>query len=166
MIKKILALLTVIAVITCLFSSCSDGTGEDLYYPIYADPVSFDPQIAADNASKIVVFNCFEGLVKTDKNGKIVPGVAKSWQVSPDGLTYTFYLRENSKWYMSEYAKKLLSEESAENFNYIVIAEDFVYGLRRAFMKEMSSTADSRLYVIKNAPEVYSGEKSINIIKY
>ncbi len=160
MTKKLLALLIVFAIFTCLFASCSDGADEDLYYPIYADPVSFDPQIAADNASKIVVFNCFEGLVRTDKDGRIVPGVAKSWQVSPDGLTYTFYLRENSEWYMSDYAKELLDEESAEKFNYQVIAEDFVYGFKRAFNPEMGSTADSRLYSIKNSREVYDGEKT------
>lgn len=160
MTKKILALLMVFTIITCLFSSCSDGTGEDLYYPIYADPVSFDPQIATDNASKIVVFNCFEGLVRLDKNGKVVPGVAKSWQVSPDGTVYTFYLRENSKWYMSEFAKKLLPEESAENFNYTVVAEDFVYGLKRAFNPEMNAATDSRLYSIKNSREVLNGEKT------
>ncbi len=160
MTKKILALLMVFTIITCLFASCSDGTGEDLYYPIYADPVSFDPQIATDNASEIVVFNCFEGLVRTDKNGKIIPGVAKSWQISPDGMTYTFYLRENSKWYMSEFAKKLLDEESAENFNYTVVAEDFVYGLRRAFNPEMNDATDARLYSIKNSREVLNGEKA------
>ena len=159
MTKRILALLMVFTIITCLFSSCSDGTDEELYYPIYADPISFDPQIAADNASKIVVFNCFEGLVRLDENGRIVPGVAKSWQISPDGLTYTFFLRENSKWYMSEYAKKLLDEESAKNFNYNVVAEDFVYGIRRAFNPEMGASTDSRLYSIKNSHEVYSGEK-------
>ncbi len=159
MTKKIFALLMVFTIIACLFTSCSDGTDEDLYYPIYADPVSFDPQIAADNASKIVVFNCFEGLVRIDENGKIAPGVAKSWQISPDGLTYTFFLRENSKWYMSDYAKELLDEESAKNFNYTVVAEDFVYGLRRAFNPEMGASTDSRLYSIKNSSEVYSGEK-------
>ncbi len=159
MIKKLIAFFVVLATFVCLFTSCSDGLDEELYYPIYADPVSFDPQIASDNASKIVVFNCFEGLVKTDAEGKIIPGAAKSWEVSPDGLTYTFYLRENSKWYMSEYAKKLLDEKSAESFNYNVVAEDFVFGLQRAFDREMGSVTDSRLYSVKNSYQVYAGEK-------
>ena len=160
MFRKSVALFMVLVTFLCLFTACSDGSDEDFYYPIYADPVSFDPQIASDNASKIVVFNCFEGLVRNDENGKIIPGVAKSWEISPDGLVYTFYLRENSEWYMSQYAKDLLDEESAKNFNYNVIAEDFVYGLKRAFDPAMGAVTDSRLYTIRNAYEVFTGEKT------
>lgn len=160
MIKRTIAVFLIITTFICLFTACSDGADEDIYYPIYADPVSFDPQIASDNASKIVVFNCFEGLVRNDASGKIIPGVAKSWEISPDGLVYTFRLRENSKWYMSQYAKELLDEESAESFNYNVIAEDFVYGLKRAFDPAMGAVTDSRLYSIKNSYEVFSGEKA------
>ncbi len=160
MIKKIIALCLSLLTFCFIFTSCAGGEGEDLYYPLYSDPVSFDPQIAADNASKIVVFNCFEGLVRTDKEGNIIPGVAKSWEVSEDGFTYTFHLRADSKWYMSEYAKKLLPSHTAESFNYTVIAEDFVYGFERAFDKSMGSVSDSRLFAIKNSRDVYSGEMS------
>lgn len=156
MIKRVIAAVLAVLLILPLLSSCGKGEGKDLYYPIYADPVSFDPQIASDNASKIVVYNCFEGLVRADSDGKIIPGVATSWQISPDGLTYTFTLREEAKWYMSDYAKKLLDEKSAENFNYRVTAYDFVYGLRRAFNSDMQPCTDTGLYAIKNAGEVYS----------
>ncbi len=162
MTKKILALLMIFIISACLFTACSDGSDEELYYPIYADPVSFDPQIAADNASKIVVFNCFEGLVKSDSAGKIIPGVATNWEISSDGLTYLFHLRTDSKWYMSEYAKELLDEETAKNFNYTVTAEDFVYGLKRAFDPQMGAVTDSRLFSIKNSYSIYRGEMSLD----
>lgn len=158
MIKKITALFLAVVTMMLFFTSCSDGTDAELYYPLYADPVSFDPQIAADNASKIVVFNCFEGLVRVDADGKIIPGVATSWEISPDGKTYLFHLRTDSKWYMSEYAKKLLDEETAKSFNYSVTAEDFVYGLRRAFDPQMGATTDSRLFSIRNAYAIREGE--------
>ncbi len=160
MFKKLTSVFLILMTIVFSFSACSGGENKDIYHPLYSDPVSFDPQIASDNASKIVVFNCFEGLVKADRNGKIIPGVAKSWSISPDGLVYTFHLRTDSKWYMSEYAKKLLDEKQAENFNYHVIAEDFVYGLQRAFDASMGSVTDARLYSIKNAYEVFSGAKA------
>ncbi len=158
MYKKILSVILSLIMITLLFSSCSGGENEELYYPIYNDPVSFDPQIASDNASKIVVFNCFEGLVKTDSEGKIIPGVAEKWDISSDGLVYTFHLRADAKWYMSKYAKELLDDKSANSFNYNVIADDFVYGLERAFDSSMGAVTDSRLYVIKNSFAVYSGK--------
>lgn len=158
MIRKIIAVILAVMTLSLLLTSCSDGTDEELYYPLYADPVSFDPQIAADNASKIVVFNCFEGLVKSDSTGKIIPGVATNWEVSPDGKTYIFHLRTDSKWYMSEYAKELLDEETAKNFNYSVTADDFVYGLRRAFDPQMGAVTDSRLFSVKNSYSIYKGE--------
>lgn len=160
MFKRVFAAIITLVMVLALFSSCSSGEGEDLYYPIYSDPVSFDPQIASDNASKIVVFNCFEGLVRLDKDGKIVSGVAKSWEISPDGTVYTFHLKQNAKWYMSEYAKELLDEKTAAEFKYNVIADDFVYGLQRAFDKNMGASTDTRLFAIRNAYEVYDGEKS------
>ena len=162
MVRKIIALILTVTALTLLLTSCSDGTDEELYYPIYADPVSFDPQIAADNASKIVVFNCFEGLVKSDSTGKILPGVATNWEVSSDGKTYLFHLRTDSKWYMSEYAKELLDEETAKNFNYSVTAQDFVYGLKRAFDPQMGAVTDSRLFSIKNSYSVYKGEMPLD----
>ncbi len=159
MFRKIISVVMTVILMLALLTSCGSGEGKDLYYPLYADPISFDPQIASDNASKIVVFNCFEGLVRVDAGGKIIPGVAKSWTISDDGLTYVFKLRKEAKWYMSDYAKELLDEDIAENFNYRVTADDFVYGLRRAFNADMGTSTDMGLYVIKNAYEVYNKEK-------
>lgn len=59
---------------------------------IYAYPTAFgalDP---------IAMVDCFEGLVAMDAHGDAIPGQAESWTISPDGLTYTFSLRENIKW--------------------------------------------------------------------
>lgn len=159
MLKRIFSVILAVILVLLTFSSCSSGEDETFYYPIFSDPVSFDPQIASDNASKIVVFNCFEGLVKVDKDGKIVPGVAEKWEVSNDGLVYTFRLRQDARWFVSEKAAKLLGSEASANFDYRVTAHDFVYGLKRAFDKNMGASTDSRLYSIKNSYEVYSGLK-------
>lgn len=59
---------------------------------IYAYPTAFgalDP---------IAMVDCFEGLVAMDAHGDAIPGQASSWTISPDGLTYTFSLRENTTW--------------------------------------------------------------------
>lgn len=159
MLRRIFSVILAVILVLLTFSSCSSGEDETFYYPIFSDPVSFDPQIASDNASKIVVFNCFEGLVKVDKDGKIVPGVAEKWEVSNDGLVYTFRLRQDARWFVSEKAAKLLGSEASANFDYRVTAHDFVYGLKRAFDKNMGASTDSRLYSIKNSYEVYSGLK-------
>ncbi|WP_250994250.1 ABC transporter substrate-binding protein [Agrobacterium vitis] len=59
------------------------------------EPTGLDPTVAAPVAIGQVTWqNIFEGLVAIDRDGKIVPQLAKSWEISPDGLTYTFKLQE------------------------------------------------------------------------
>lgn len=161
--KKTAALLTALCLIITTFSSCAlfdRGTGKNMYYPIYSDTSSFDPQIASDEASRIVAENCFEGLVRYDRDGKIVPGVAKSWEVSSDGLTYTFHLDPQAKWHIGESAMKALADYTSTPFNSKVIAEDFVFGLRRYFDPETQAAADARLYLIEKAGDIATGSAS------
>ena len=64
------------------------------------EPTGLDPTIAAPVAIGQVTWqNIFEGLVAIDENGKIVPQLAKSWEISPDGLTYTFKLQSGVKFH-------------------------------------------------------------------
>ncbi|MBB4039477.1 peptide/nickel transport system substrate-binding protein [Microvirga flocculans] len=64
------------------------------------EPPGLDPTIAAPVAIREVTWvNLYEGLVRIDRNGKVQPLLAKSWEVSPDGLTYTFRLQEGVKFH-------------------------------------------------------------------
>ncbi len=78
-------------------------------------PETIDPALnhAVDGANMII--HAFEGLLKTDKDNKVISGLAESYEVSADGLTYTFKLREGLKW----------SDGSD------LTAEDFVYSWKR-----------------------------------
>ncbi len=59
------------------------------------EPPALDPTAGAAEAIDIVVYqNVFEGLTRIDQNGAVQPGLAESWTVSDDGLTYTFTLHE------------------------------------------------------------------------
>ncbi|MBQ7653473.1 MAG: peptide ABC transporter substrate-binding protein [Clostridia bacterium] len=161
--KKTVALLLIFCLIASLLGGCAlfdDGTGKTLYYPVYSDTASFDPQIAADEASRIIAENCFEGLVKYDAEGKIAPGVASSWDISSDGLVYTFHLDHEAKWHIGDDALEVLKAYSSGDFNKSVLAEDFVFGLRRYFDPETHAQADSRLYLIENASDVVTGSKT------
>lgn len=99
--------------------------------------------ISADNDyAAVVVGHIFEGLIRLDKNQNIQPGVAKSWYVSEDKLTYTFYLR-NGRW--SDGSK--------------VTAMDFEFGLKEVLNPENNSKVANKLYPIKNAKayNLYNG---------
>ncbi len=68
-----------------------------------AEPPGLDPTAnTAAAIDRVVYANLYEGLIKVDQNGKFVPLLAESWEVSPEGLTYTFHLRKGVKFHNGE----------------------------------------------------------------
>ena len=61
------------------------------------DPPSLDTAIAQDTTSARVLYDLFEGLTSFDQSLKVIPGLAEKWDISPDGKTYTFHLRQGLK---------------------------------------------------------------------
>ncbi|MCI2154447.1 MAG: ABC transporter substrate-binding protein [Solobacterium sp.] len=64
-----------------------------------SEPDSLDPFQSAASDTEAVMLNVFDGLVRFDSEGKIIPGIAESWDISEDGLTYTFHLRNDVKFH-------------------------------------------------------------------
>ncbi len=63
------------------------------------EPADMDPNINTATSTSTLLSALFEGLVRTANDGKtILPGVADSWEISPDGLTYTFHLQPGAQW--------------------------------------------------------------------
>ncbi len=77
----------------------TSGDKKSIVVGIQQDLDSLDPHLAVAAGTKEVLFNIFEGLVKPDKDGNMVPAVASDYKVSEDGKTYTFTLRENVKFH-------------------------------------------------------------------
>ena len=88
---------------------------------IGADPKTIDPGLNGASDGGDVINNTFEGLIR-EKSGVVQPGIAETWDVSDDGLTVTFHLRE-SNW----------SDGSP------LTANDFVYAWKRAMAPETAS---------------------------
>ena len=139
---KILSL----AISVCLLFSligCNSKTDKAyLYFELPEIPSTVDPQTAKADAELIIVKNIYEGLMRKDTDGKTVFGAAES--MNKDGLTYTFTLRDGITW----------DNDTA------VTAEDFVFGIRRALDPDTKSPFASRLFSIKNAKSVNSGQTS------
>ncbi len=104
------------------------------------DPLTLDPHRYTLNVEEHILKDLFLGLTTMDESGAIVPGSAESWDVSEDGLEWTFHLRENS-W----------------SDGRPVVAEDFVYSLRRLLDPETAAPLAYFLYVIENAQDVNAG---------
>src|SRR4051812_30227518 len=71
----------------------------DLNVAMQLEPPSLDPTTggAAAAIRSVTYDNIFEGLTRIDKDGAVQPLLAKSWDISPDGLTYTFHLQTGVK---------------------------------------------------------------------
>ena len=107
-----------------------------------ADPETLDQHKTSTTYEANVLRDLYEGLVIYDAKAQVVPGVAESWEVSEDGLTYTFTLREDAKWSNGD----------------PVTAEDFVYSFQRIMTPETGAKYANILYPIKGAEAVNKGE--------
>lgn len=154
--KKILCLLLAFALLFGL-CACSDNSSVVLFFPTADKAQSFDPQIASLDTERVIVRNCFEGLVRHDENGKIIPAAALSWEQSADGLSYTFHLRENAKWHLTVNAEEQLEGKLPENFDLSVTANDFVFALRRAAAPATAAPEAYQLINIENAGKIAAG---------
>ncbi len=77
------------------FSGAAFAQQTDLTIAIQLEPPHLDPTSAAAGAIDSVLYsNVFEGLTRFMSDGSVVPGLAESWDISEDGLTYTFHLRD------------------------------------------------------------------------
>ena len=94
-----------------------------------SDIPSLDVSKSTDQQSFQTMNSTMEGLTRIDGDGKVKPGVAESWEVSEDGLTWTFKLRKNSTWSNGtpvtakdfEYSwKRTLTPETASEYSYIM----------------------------------------------
>ncbi len=156
--KKILSLF--LALVAAISLCACGGSSEDiLILPIESDPICLDPQVADSKEAKLMIANCFEGLVRLDKDYKIIPGVAESWEISKDGLTYTFKLRKDTHWKLLNSFEDVLPEGYKDTYRTQVIAADFAYGISRALDPATQAGDAEKLFSIKNASAVNSGKQ-------
>ncbi|MGH8206777.1 MAG: peptide ABC transporter substrate-binding protein, partial [Steroidobacteraceae bacterium] len=106
-------------------------------------PKSLDPQLADDIPSMRVLVDLFEGLVCFGPDGTPRPGVASSWQITPDGLTWTFHLRGDARWSNGE----------------PVTAADFVYAWRRMANPKTGAEYADAFTPFVNGAAVINGRK-------
>ncbi len=73
--------------------------GGELVFGLSTQPDHLDPYLASTADTRKILFNIFEGLVKPDKDGNLIPAVAESYTISEDGLSYTFKIRDGIKFH-------------------------------------------------------------------
>ena len=123
--KKLVALFTALC---CLAMTACSSAGAISTYTISLDemPKNFDPQVATGENELMVLTNIYDGLFEL-RGGQVVPNVCESYDISADGLTYTFKLRGDSTFFLSK------SEQLP------VTSDDFAFALERVLDKTTHS---------------------------
>ena len=142
--KKLLILLSLTLLILTTGCGGSDSAGGNNKFSVMlgSNIVSLDSGQATDTNSFEVIADCIDGLMQLDADGKPIPALAESVDVSTDGKTYTFHLRD-AKWANGE----------------PVTAEDFVFAWRRhcQMAQEYSYVMGNTVACVKNADAVIKG---------
>ena len=149
--RKIISALLSLVMITGVFGGCSasDGTDNEINIALSSSPITVDPQLSFDTNASAVISFFTSTLYVYNTDHELVPGLAESCDVSDDGLTYTFHLKENLRW----------SDGRPLN------AEDFVFGFRRLADPDVASNSVYLITdscTIKNAIEVNMRQKPVN----
>lgn len=151
--KKLCAVVLAATLATSLFVGCGDkstnggsssGSNQNLVFNVGADPETMDPTLNHASEAGTMILNAFEGLMTLDANSQPVEGAAESYEVSEDGLVYTFKLRKDGKWSDGE----------------PVVADNFKYSWLRALDKSTAAEYAYQLFYIKNGENFYNGKAS------
>lgn len=132
-------------------SDTTDGGGEAaeqvLNLNITSEPPSLNPGTSTDTTSSAVLDQVFEGLMRVNLDGEPEEAMAESYEVSEDGKTYTFKIREDAKWTNGD----------------PVTAEDFEYAWKWVLNPENADTDYAyQLYVIKGAQDAKENGASLD----
>lgn len=106
------------------------------------EPKTIDPQLNTGSVGSIVINNLFEGLLRRDKEGKLNPAMAASYEISSDKLQYTFKLKDDVKWSDGKPVK----------------AQDFVYSWTRALDPKVGSQYSFLFLYLKNGRAFFDGK--------
>ena len=159
---KKLTFFMMLLVMVAVLCACKDGTSDDnssdsdtIYYGgkitvgITQDLDSLDPHKVVAAGTKEVLYNIFEGLIKVDKDGNFVPAVAESYEISEDGLHYSFKLRSGVKFHNGK----------------TVTADDVIYSLKRvAGMLETSEADVSKVSAFSCFSDIIKTEDGVEVI--
>ena len=136
--SKVMALAGVTLLASGVLAACSGSSakGEKTFsYTYETDPDNLNYLTTGKASTANITSNVIDGLMENDRYGNFVPSMAEDWSVSQDGLTYTYTIRKDVKWYTSE------GEEYAA-----VKAQDFVTGLKYA-----ADNKSEALYLVQDS---------------
>ncbi len=141
-VKSLTKALLAIALAGATFAATSASAEVVLHRGNGGEPQTLDQAHTSIDVEANILKDLYEGLTTYDAAGTVIPGIAESWTVSDDGLTYTFKLRADAKWSNGD----------------PVTAGDFVYSFQRIEDPKTAAGYANILYPIKNAEAINTGK--------
>ena len=133
-------LLSVLALGTVFVETPSFAAEQVVRLAVTTDPKTLDPTRNGDLIAGLVIHHCFEALLR-DREGVLTAGIAESWEISEDGKTYTFHLRD-AQWADGK----------------PVTAGDFEYSWKRVLDPDVGAGYAYIFYCIKGAEDRFNGK--------
>jgi peptide/nickel transport system substrate-binding protein len=148
-----IALVLVVATLSACGGTKSSGTAADKTVTILVPTLNvsqFQPYLMGGEAPYPAAV--FATLVEADDDGKIVPGIAKSWEVSPDGLTWTFHIRDDVKFQDGE----------------ALTADDVAFSLNDTYGPEAikTSTTGAIVQLAENTKSITAPDKTTVVVEH
>lgn len=142
MIKRIAGLILIMFAIPLIVGGLGDPRPEaDFVFSVTAEHNNRDPQRMSYLRDIRLTHALLETLVILDfTDMKTYPGVAEAWEISDDGLTYTFHLREDARWSNGD----------------PVTVHDFIYAWRRAMLPDTAASYGQFMFFIRGAEDFFS----------
>ncbi len=110
----VLSLVLVLSLAGCSGTTKTADGQKVVRINITSEPDNLDPWLSSASDTEAIFHNVFEGLCLYDSEGNIIPGLAESWEISEDGKTYTFHLRQDVTFHNGQ---KLTSADVLYSYN-------------------------------------------------
>jgi oligopeptide transport system substrate-binding protein len=124
-------------------AGCGSSERADLVIHNGPEPETIDPQILTGQADGRIASALFEGLTRFNPtNGTAMPGLASHWEISRDGLAYTFFLRPEARWSTGE----------------AIEADEVVWSWRRVVTPATAADYSSQFFCVRNGRALVNGE--------
>lgn len=149
MFRKILSAALTTLFLALTLSGCGGGTNS-FTWQTDTLPANLDPQLASASSDITACLNLYSGLFRLDANGDVQPDACDHYEVSPDGLTYTFFIKSGLTYNGYRGAANATP----------VTAQDFAFGLQRVFLPETGSPYAEPLSVIAGSQQALQGDSS------
>lgn len=140
--KNLALFLVIVFALTAMLSGCGGKSSSNTISVVEGTVKTLDPRRIGESVGIHIADQVWEGLTNSSDKSEAVPAGAEKWDISPDGLTYTFYLRKNAKW----------SDGSP------VTAHDYEYSWKSAIAPEFANDRAEDFTGIKNAMEYNAGK--------